>query len=586
MRKFTFLLTMLFFGMATGAMAQLNGYYTIKSKATARCYHLYNDAAYEPNTNNLTLQSEADRTTFSNKYIWKVTQDGDVLTLVNGQGTPIKGRSTSTGYNIETHETLTVYSGPDTDGYYVFNPRMDALDDTNWERTNFGVGDYRCVDFWYSGNPSSTSDDVKWQFEAVDATDLYTVEIRGGVESTKITCDNSEISFDGGFIHFDDTKTEANLTLDNVTDKNGSVTIDHTFKTIKVVYSYPNAPIQDGSYLIYCSTTEDNDNEEAKSADDAWYVYYDTNQADDKMLYSPNYKTFIDVECESVSDGNFYYTMKIAGTENVYMYWTGTGDGENVKFEEVSGDIADDNRWRIVVTGDKFNIYPKGGSSALNAYEATDGGAELGLWNDANSNQSKWTFVEGYPVKLHASGIDNVGNLGTFSASETTQIPNGVTAYYAQSIDGTTVALRPIDGNVVPAGEGVILESADATMAVMKPVASTATLSGNQFRNTASAVYDYNESETAYILAGHNNVATFCKLTSGTIATNKAYLVQPAGDEAQVIKMNFGSEATGIESVATTTDVNAPIYDLSGRRVMNAAKGGIYIQNGKKYIVK
>jgi hypothetical protein len=33
-------------------------------------------------------------------------------------------------------------------------------------------------------------------------------------------------------------------------------------------------------------------------------------------------------------------------------------------------------------------------------------------------------------------------------------------------------------------------------------------------------------------------------------------------------------------------NVNAPIYDLSGRRVMNAVKGGIYIQNGKKFIVK
>ena len=46
--------------------------------------------------------------------------------------------------------------------------------------------------------------------------------------------------------------------------------------------------------------------------------------------------------------------------------------------------------------------------------------------------------------------------------------------------------------------------------------------------------------------------------------------------------------ATGIGEVKNgqwTTDENA-MYDLGGRRVSKTAKSGIYIQNGRKFVVK
>jgi len=50
----------------------------------------------------------------------------------------------------------------------------------------------------------------------------------------------------------------------------------------------------------------------------------------------------------------------------------------------------------------------------------------------------------------------------------------------------------------------------------------------------------------------------------------------------------FVPGATGIEAIkdVKTVDVNAPIYTLGGVRVANAAQKGIYIQNGKKFVVK
>lgn len=53
------------------------------------------------------------------------------------------------------------------------------------------------------------------------------------------------------------------------------------------------------------------------------------------------------------------------------------------------------------------------------------------------------------------------------------------------------------------------------------------------------------------------------------------------------IRFSFGGETTAIEPVINNgAEANAPIYDLSGRRVVNAVKGGIYIQNGKKVYIK
>ena len=43
--------------------------------------------------------------------------------------------------------------------------------------------------------------------------------------------------------------------------------------------------------------------------------------------------------------------------------------------------------------------------------------------------------------------------------------------------------------------------------------------------------------------------------------------------------------ATAISNVNAAEDTNAPVYNLAGQRVNNAMKG-IYIQNGKKFVIK
>jgi hypothetical protein len=177
--------------------------------------------------------------------------------------------------------------------------------------------------------------------------------------------------------------------------------------------------------------------------------------------------------------------------------------------------------------------------------------------------------------------------------------PEGVTAYYITSkkkVNGITYAnLTPVPNNVIPANTGVLLYSETAGTYYLTVGGEAGTLTGNWLTGTAASTYVKGDS---YVLSNKEGIALYKaelnKAENGATGTThflnngfKAYLPasNATGDQG-VIRFNFGG-TTAIESVLNNgVDANAPIYDLSGRRVKNAVKGGIYIQNGKKFIVK
>ena len=69
------------------------------------------------------------------------------------------------------------------------------------------------------------------------------------------------------------------------------------------------------------------------------------------------------------------------------------------------------------------------------------------------------------------------------------------------------------------------------------------------------------------------------------------FVLHDAPSGARAYSINFGDdETTGIIAVEgsrfTVNDEPSTIYDLQGRKVENATKKGIYIQNGKKVVIK
>ena len=189
------------------------------------------------------------------------------------------------------------------------------------------------------------------------------------------------------------------------------------------------------------------------------------------------------------------------------------------------------------------------------------------------------------------SGVEGETHIGTFSAPFETVIPDGVRAYYAQTADASTgISLAEISGTI-PANEGVIITATTATPGYFAPAKTSTSITGNKLSNSAGAAHtivDYD-----YILATANEVTALYKAKVGgsALKMNKAYLnlgivLSPS------FKLSFDGELTGIASTLLNADESdslgskTPVYDLSGRRVAQPMRGGIYIRDGKKFIVK
>ena len=189
------------------------------------------------------------------------------------------------------------------------------------------------------------------------------------------------------------------------------------------------------------------------------------------------------------------------------------------------------------------------------------------------------------------SDVEGVSNLATFSAPFATVVPEGVTAYYVSTADNTKATMKAIEaGKAIPANAGVILTSTTGTEATMIPATTetAADLTGNKLGNSAGAAKTIAEGDNAYILAGGTDGTAFYKGKVGTtLGMNKAYLtfVAVSGGE-QAISMNFGGNVTGINQIVNAEQNNAPVYDLTGRRVVRTVKGGLYIKGGNKFIAR
>lgn len=226
----------------------------------------------------------------------------------------------------------------------------------------------------------------------------------------------------------------------------------------------------------------------------------------------------------------------------------------------------------------------------------TNGGFEG--WDTSENNAAVHTtafkFEEvSYPntVTFNAvSDVEGVSHLATFSAPFATVVPEGVTAYYVSTADNTKATMKAIEaGKAIPAKTGVLLtsESVDAVTMVPATDETIATIENNKLGNSAGADKTIADGDNAYILAKGDNGTAFYKGKVNTIlGMNKAYLTLNEAGAPEAISMNFGGNVTGINQIVNAEQNNAPVYDLTGRRVVRTVKGGLYIKGGNKFIAR
>lgn len=232
-----------------------------------------------------------------------------------------------------------------------------------------------------------------------------------------------------------------------------------------------------------------------------------------------------------------------------------------------------------------FILKVENGKVAYDAYNTNE------LVNDKHSTAFRFEEVS-YPntVTFNAvSDVEGVSHLATFSAPFATVIPTGVKAYYVSTADNSQATMKAVEGEAIPAKTGVLLtsESADAVTMVPATDETLATIENNKLGNSAGTAKTIAADDHAYILSAVDGQTAFYKGKVGTtLGMNKAYLTFNEAGAPEAISMNFGGNVTGINQIVNAEQNNAPVYDLTGRRVVRTVKGGLYIKGGNKFIAR
>lgn len=198
------------------------------------------------------------------------------------------------------------------------------------------------------------------------------------------------------------------------------------------------------------------------------------------------------------------------------------------------------------------------------------------------------TIEATYVLPLHDSEADNAAFATTCAPFNFAIVGDDVKAYAGKlSADGKELDMNEFEGNV-PANQGVILKAAMGVNEVTVKVVNTADAIDNDLKGTNAEMTDLSQ---VYVFGRDKDtrhVGFYTAVGDAPLPANRAYLDKPAQEAVNAVAMNFGNgTVTSINTAITaqSTD-NAPIYDLSGRRVQRTVKGSLYIKGGRKFMAQ
>lgn len=260
-----------------------------------------------------------------------------------------------------------------------------------------------------------------------------------------------------------------------------------------------------------------------------------------------------------------YAAITSATKLNLSHLWLGGQDNWNIKklsdttFSLYSNDLA----WKFDGSKIAFSAPNTSDAFAFQAIEAT------------------------YVLPLHDSEADNAAFATTCAPFNFAIVGDDVKAYAGKlSADGKELDMKEIEGNV-PANQGVILKAAMGVSEVTVKVVNTADAIDNDLKGTNNEMTDLSQ---VYVFGRDKvtrHVGFYTAAGDAPLPANRAYLDKPAQEAVNAVAMNFGNGmVTNINTTSAQSADNAPIYDLSGRRVQHTVKGSLYIKGGRKFMAQ
>lgn len=251
-----------------------------------------------------------------------------------------------------------------------------------------------------------------------------------------------------------------------------------------------------------------------------------------------------------------------------------------------SGAGGNSNWYLQQITNNKFGIYAKGF-----AWHYNNGSVNF-KGNDTQNVLTDATYAftltpATITLPLNYSKADDAC-FATTCLPYAVEVANaeGTVETFAGKLNSEKTELTMEKVSAVPANEGIIIKGASSDESVVLNVIDAAETIDNDLKGTTEVLTDLTGVYSFGRANGTGNVGFFRSINP-TLKANRAF-VKIDNSASQSIAMNFNGTVSSIESVNTNnaTMSNAPVYDLTGRRVMKMVKGNLYIQNGKKFIAQ
>lgn len=572
-----------------------SGYYVIRvfgDKANANGNYLYsNGERAQHDAASVTTSYEGTSTLPDANYVWKVyvgeTNGQKTIQLYNVGANKFIRKNTQEGYNtnnnmlgdgaIATYNTLENANSPQ--GFRLKSGNVFVVDDGS--TTDGYLGN------WAVEETASNCAQFKVYKVGIDVT--YNFVLDGKTYTKKVTALGTE-------------------------------TPQAAYNAFYTFPGYVRASWADGTvsesnntFTIECSKTNDYPVETNK-----WYfmkigLFGESSSNAERNGYIFDTSSQITTNTQTVGllnngfawkfEGNPFdgYAIVNAAGSRLVTSVVGTSDNASTSPSMVkikSADKAYCDKWDIqgtsVVKVGSWNAYWGKGAFVLSAKDHP--GYIIHAYNSNKVGYWKSTAVdEGSAIVLSNTlpaislNESNGKHYATYYLPFAAKAPEGVKAY-AGTVSNGNVKLTEYANGVIPANEGVLLVSDNATSATFT-LANDADVTAidNDLKGVTAAteLTGVDNSERVRIFSTKDGVAGFYKPNSNitSLAANKAYVMAPATEGA--LALNFGGNVTGINSVSDNAAMpnNVEIYDLAGRRVNHAVKG-VYVVNGKKIIVK
>lgn len=270
----------------------------------------------------------------------------------------------------------------------------------------------------------------------------------------------------------------------------------------------------------------------------------------------------------------------------------------NVTSLSFKGLASNTSTWEIFKTDGGFAVCPVVGSSSIKGKLTAANNKEFAWRLDDNAKRIRFKNYaaddKGFAFRMVEPTFEvelyDVPGQGTFNS---TALPfdftiaedyDGDAKLYKGTVEGKELMLSEVGS--VPANAGVVLMGTNSEQIKLVATAGVETLENNDLIGTTSEIA-VGQLDDKLIFGVSNEtglVGFFSTDGSAALPANRAYLNKVEG--LMAVMINHGGNTTAIGNVQNSLPANAPVYDLSGRRVTKMVKGGLYLQNGRKFIAQ